>query len=116
MDNQPCPCGRGVFRAMSLMDDFSGDLNCTACNRYTPTNVNEDGSRYVYVPPPEPNDVLSKAELSVLNHLVSAYNEFADLPDHRADDATEFAQHIHVLQRHVMARLARRMHPDLFGT
>jgi hypothetical protein len=59
---------------------------------------------------------LTSQELAVMDHLVEAVNGFLDLPDKHPSDVAEFIQHIHVLQRHVMSRLARRAHPEIFGT
>lgn len=53
-------------------------------------------------------------ETAVLNALVEAFNRFVKLPDPHPSDHAEFAQGIHVLQRHVMARSTRREHRDLF--
>jgi len=58
---------------------------------------------------------LTTEEQTILNHLIDAYNEFISLPEQHPQDNDEFTQHIHILQRQVMSRLARRVHPELFG-
>jgi hypothetical protein len=58
---------------------------------------------------------LTPEEQQVIHHLVEAYNLFVDLPDKHVSDDAEFSRYIHILQRHVMGRLARRTHPEIFG-
>jgi hypothetical protein len=60
-------------------------------------------------------DGLTEHETEIIETLGRAFNTFVVLPDQRPGDAVEFAHHIHILQRHVMARLARRLHPEIFG-
>lgn len=57
---------------------------------------------------------LSKEEQSLIDQLAAVYNEFIKLPGKHPSDDREFEHGVHVLQRHVMARLARRIHPELF--
>lgn len=57
---------------------------------------------------------LTTRETVVIEKLADAFNEFCQLDRKHPSDLQEFAHHIHVLQRHVMARLARRTHPELF--
>lgn len=58
--------------------------------------------------------ILEHTELDVLDKLVDAWNRFITLPPYHLTDTGEFAQAIHVCQNIVMARLAVRIHPDLF--
>ena len=58
---------------------------------------------------------LSLEEQQIINSLADVFNQFAELPDHHISDVEEFTQHVHILQRQVMARLARRTHPEIFG-
>ncbi len=57
---------------------------------------------------------LTDDEKKVIEHLTDAYNMFVSLPRQHPSDTEDFSRHIHILQRHVMARLARRMHPEMF--
>tara|TARA_Y100000034_G_C6590635_1_gene256560 strand:+ start:149 stop:433 length:285 start_codon:yes stop_codon:yes gene_type:complete len=51
---------------------------------------------------------LSREEMRIISKLSEVMNLFSELGDPHPSDAVEFSQGIHVLQRHVMARLARR--------
>jgi hypothetical protein len=53
-------------------------------------------------------------EITVVEKLADAFNAFVALSNSHPNDRDEFAHHIHILQRQVMARLARRAHPDIF--
>ncbi len=55
-------------------------------------------------------------EREIIDHLAHAFNKFVELPSRHPSDAEDFARHIHILQRHVMARLPRRIHPEMFGS
>lgn len=57
---------------------------------------------------------LTEREQAVIENLTEAYNIFVELPNHHPSDCADFTHYIHVLQRHVMARLARRCHLELF--
>lgn len=58
---------------------------------------------------------LSPEELRVLEISVQRWNEFLALDDHRrGSDKEEMAREIHNIQYRVMARIARREHPDIF--
>lgn len=58
---------------------------------------------------------LTSKEKEVIEKLANAYNIFVTLPDKHVSDDIEFSKYIHILQRHVMARLTRRIHPEIFG-
>lgn len=47
-------------------------------------------------------------EINVLELLREAWHEFQKLPDPHPSDHAEFAQHLHILQRQVLAREGRR--------
>jgi hypothetical protein len=57
---------------------------------------------------------LTKEEIDLVENLGKLYGDFLALPNRHPMDAGEFANQIHILQRQVMARLARRTHPDIF--
>jgi hypothetical protein len=57
---------------------------------------------------------LTMSERNLIQSLGNCYNSFCSLDNHHPNDTEEFARHIHVLQRQVMARLARREHPETF--
>ena len=58
---------------------------------------------------------LNAKEIAITELLGRCYDMFRELHDHHPCDHAEFAQHIHILQRQVMARLARREHPTVYG-
>ena len=58
---------------------------------------------------------LTVKEINIIEKLADCYNSFIELEDQHPSDEEDFSRHIHVLQRHVMARSTRREHPDLFG-
>jgi hypothetical protein len=35
MMNKECPCSKGVFKEMSIHDDWRGTLHCNVCNKLT---------------------------------------------------------------------------------
>jgi hypothetical protein len=47
-------------------------------------------------------------ELKCLDLLGEAWNAFVALPIEHESDHREFQHHLHVLQRHIMARSVRR--------
>lgn len=51
---------------------------------------------------------MTSDEKKVLDALVSAWNLFMGLPVEHADDNNDFRHHLHILQRQVMSRPARR--------
>ncbi len=57
---------------------------------------------------------LTAEEERVLNHLASAYNGFAALGGHCADDVEEFMKAIHQAQCLVALRVARRADPSVW--
>ena len=65
-------------------------------------------------PPKENKMKLTIQERTLIQALGNCYNTFVGFDNPHPNDADEFAQHIHVLQRQVMARLARREHPETF--
>lgn len=64
---------------------------------------------------PERSGGLTRAEMAVVDRLSEAMSLFADLPEMHPSDRGEFAHHVHILQRAVMCRSARRAHPEVFG-
>lgn len=58
---------------------------------------------------------LNAKEIAITELLGRCYNMFCELHDQHPSDHEEFAHHVHILQRHVMARLARKEHPSVFG-
>ena len=71
---------------------------------------------HTYTPewPPDPDEGLSESELGLVDLLGTCWTIFSSLPEHHPTDLDEFMHGIHVLQRQVMARAARRDHPDRF--
>jgi hypothetical protein len=59
-------------------------------------------------------EVMTPEELAIIDKLADVFNDFCNLENKHPSDVGEFAHHIHILQRHVMARLARRTHPEVF--
>lgn len=51
---------------------------------------------------------MTPAEREVFDRLVEAWNAFLLLPNEHADDNDEFRYSIHILQRQILARSARR--------
>jgi len=51
---------------------------------------------------------MTPQERAAFDALVIAWNAFAALPTEHGDDTTEFRTGIHVLQRQILARPARR--------
>lgn len=47
------------------------------------------------------------AERRVMNHLVSAWNEFLELPNRRQDETAEFLDAFHRLQTVILTRVGR---------
>jgi len=58
---------------------------------------------------------MTEEELAIINLLANAYNLFIKLPLQHPMDQDEFCRNVHVLQRQVMAREARRRHPEIFN-
>lgn len=52
--------------------------------------------------------MLEEKEIEVLHLLTQAWNEFSNLSEHHPSDLEEFAHHLHVLQRQILARAGRR--------
>lgn len=57
---------------------------------------------------------LTDDELALLGRLADVWNGFLALPSRQSDETGAFWTGIHDLQRIVMARLARRTHPEFF--
>ncbi len=58
--------------------------------------------------------MLTKEELTLIDMTVDLWNAFLALPDHHPADADEMALDVHRVQNRIMARSARRDHPDVF--
>lgn len=58
--------------------------------------------------------MLDKSEKALLKSLGEIWNQFIELPDPHPSDYHEFAHHLHILKRHVLARAGRRAleHPE----
>ena len=57
---------------------------------------------------------MNEQELQLIEKLGECFTEFVKLPyNTHPTDHTEFCQHVHILQRHVMARAAQRLHPEI---
>ncbi len=59
---------------------------------------------------------LSTQELAIIELLADAFVAFHQLPVQHPKDEEEFVAGIHALQALVMARLAVRVHPEIFHT
>lgn len=57
---------------------------------------------------------MTEQELTIIDNLTDAYNNFLKLPKQLPSDYEEFTQAIHDCQRLVMCRSARREHPKIF--
>ena len=57
---------------------------------------------------------LTIKEKLLIKNLATCFSDFVKLDNSHPSDNKEFADHIHILQRQVMVRLARRAHPDIF--
>ena len=57
---------------------------------------------------------LTMNEKKIIIDLGNCFKQFLALDEHHPNDPEDFASHIHILQRQVMARLARREHPEVF--
>jgi hypothetical protein len=57
---------------------------------------------------------MTDEEKNILDLISKAYSLFLRLPNPHPNDHREFCDHIHVLQRQVMARHTRRSFPELF--
>lgn len=57
---------------------------------------------------------LTEAELRVIDMTAELWNAFLDLGDNQFSDREEMARDIHDIQQRIMARLARRLHPEKF--
>ena len=53
-------------------------------------------------------------EHNALVLLAEAWNMFLRLDNHHPSDIPEFQQSLHRLQEKIMARVARRQHPEFF--
>ena len=62
------------------------------------------------------SDDMFTDELPVLESLVSAWNQFVNLPDHRFDDLVDFRRAIHEAERILAVRAIRRVRPDISGS
>ena len=58
---------------------------------------------------------MTDGELLVLRLTAELYNAIHALGDHHPSDMDELARDIHSIQARVMARLARRVHPEVFS-
>ena len=58
--------------------------------------------------------MLTEVELALCEELGDWFNAFVRLPREHPSDTAEAVFHIHALQTIVMARGARRNHPDVF--
>lgn len=59
-------------------------------------------------------ELLTQDEVGILGLITEAVNRFAALPEHHPEDVREWCTTVHVLQRQVMARAARRAYPLIF--
>lgn len=59
-------------------------------------------------------DLLTTAELQILDLLAEVHNAYMDLPEHHPSDKTEWVTDLHKLQIRVMSRAATRAYPDRF--
>ncbi len=59
--------------------------------------------------------MLSPVELYLIERLGDSYNAFTGLPRLHHTEVSEFATHIHELQRIIMARSAIRAHKSFFS-
>lgn len=57
---------------------------------------------------------MNHEEYKLIEDLGEAYNRFTLMCFGNRTDCVEFMQHIHILQRHIMALSVRREHPQLF--
>lgn len=57
---------------------------------------------------------LTKEEFEILELTAELYNKICALPDKHPSVVEETALDIHRIQHRVMARLARRIHPEFF--
>ena len=57
---------------------------------------------------------LTADEMAVLKLTASLWNVLVRLPDPHPSDAREYSLAVHAIQEKVMARLARRVHPEFF--
>lgn len=62
--------------------------------------------------------LLTDTELSLITDLGRCHDKFCKIIEKEGlehpSDREDFTKNIHMLQRHVMARVARRAHPELF--
>lgn len=58
--------------------------------------------------------MMDDAELAVIAALAAAWNRYLALPEAHPSDRREFEAGIHRLQEKIMARGARRAHPEVF--
>lgn len=59
-------------------------------------------------------ELLTQPELDILDLLVKVVNQFGALPEHHPSDGDDCVNAVHVLQRQIMARAARRAYPERF--
>lgn len=58
---------------------------------------------------------LNAKEIAITELLGRCYTMFCELHNNHPSEQVEFSQYIHILQRQVMSRLARKEHPTVFG-
>jgi DNA-binding SARP family transcriptional activator len=61
-----------------------------------------------------PGDLLTTDELALLDQITEVCNTFNRLDEHHPCERDEWVSTIHILQRQIMARAARRAYPDRF--
>lgn len=57
---------------------------------------------------------LTAAELELTYLAAELWNKYLALPGRPSNEAPEMQRDIHAIQQRIMARLARRCHPDVF--
>lgn len=57
---------------------------------------------------------LTPAERTAINLTAQLWNTASQLPDQHPSDVAELQADIHAIQNRIMARLARRRHPEIF--
>ena len=58
--------------------------------------------------------LLTDAEMTILDYLKEATVRFMQLPEHHISDKQEWAVEVHALQQRIMCRAAIRAYPGLF--
>lgn len=59
-------------------------------------------------------NVLSEAEFALIDQIAEVSKAFGALDEHHPNEIEEWVHTIHILQRQVMARAARRAYPEYF--